>query len=210
MVAAAPAAAAVGANCSGCVLGIWDGPDIDSAPRHGHITPGVVKDVYLGLCASTASLGIAVDAMEFSIEGIDPADGVFVTGVEFLTRIPPVQVGTFGAPPGYYGVGGVLLIWDEPIAPSGAFLRLTLVTLGPVVNRVLHVLQKFPQRFVEVGPFPAVWNYRDYLRFTRVNGGCYLLNWDGTGNPPCFFLNPPCTVAVQPATWAAVKTLYRP
>lgn len=195
------------ADCPSCVLGIWDGPNIGVAPSYGRITPGMTKDVYVGLCADPAVLGTPVDAIEFSIEGIDREAGVFVVGSEFLTSTAPLPIGTYGAPPGYFGVGGVLLIWYRPITMTGAFLKLSLVTLGPLTNHILHVTQRFPQRYV-VGPYPVVYYHGD-LGLVIVHGGCYLLNWDGLGNPLCFFQNPACTVGVTSTTWTAVKTLYR-
>ena len=205
-VLALPTIAAAQFDCPDCVLGIYDGTDINNTTNCGTIAMGVPKDIYLGIRLSGVETGIT--GIEFSVAGLT---GFLVTAVEPLT---PAAV-TLGSPPApadtsatSTGMGGMSIAWLGCKEGSQTLVRLQLLAFtAPPSDRVLKVLHKFPPSNVNYN-LHAVLTRCDNPTFSavRITGGCYTLNPTDPRGPltcPCY------STPVESKTWGAMKQLYQ-
>lgn len=192
-------------DCADCVLGIFDGPDINATTNCGTIGVGAPKDVYLGVRLSGAETGVS--GIEFSIAGME---GLLLIGTEALT---PASV-TLGSPPApadtsatSTGTGGMNVAWATCLSGSQQLIKLSLLSFGPQADKVLKVMHKFPPSNLNYN-LHAVLTRCDPPNFTavRVSTGCFTLNpSDPAGPPGCRCFSTP----VEAKTWGAMKRLYQ-
>lgn len=182
-------------DCFQCVLGIWDDPGLTR--NVGEIVAGQPKDIYIGIkYAEGFQEAVAV---EFSIAGLGP---ILVAGVE--TIVPTaIACGYVGAPAdtsaGSTHGGGCHFAWPGCLAGNQPLLRVTLLFFsGDITNGLLQVKRKYPPSEPGVRT-PLIYQCdRPTYTPTRVQGGYYILNWNG--DP---------TVGLDRAPWSTVKQLYR-
>jgi hypothetical protein len=185
-------------------LGIFD--DINMNVTYGTISPGVVKELYIGVILAAPETGVT--GIELSVTGMLPADNILVTGIEGVTDpLPNVILGSLPAPaPG--GNGGLNVAWSSCISGSRSLLKVSVVTFtGVEQNHALHVDQRYPPTSPEA-PYPLLIRC-DIPVFTKVRPtpGCYVMNWDGVTNPAdgCGLI----VDAVDEWTWTTLKQLFR-
>lgn len=187
-------------TCSDCVMGIWDEAALIN--NTGTIIPHTVKSVYLGM---TTQLFGTVRAVEFSIAGLRDS-GVILLHVE-LVHSTALQLGDIRAPRDTSATssetGGAIYAFNTPWVDDGrpaTFLRLDLVVLEAVENKVLRVKRKYPvSNPLYCGAPVFTLNDRPAFTAIRVSGGCYTLN---PTSGACG------TVTVTPTSWSALKQLY--
>lgn len=190
-------------HCRLCTLGLYD--DSTMTRTCGTIVPGEAKDLYLGISYAQGFRGLV--GIEFSVSGIrEDVDGISVLAVEPL--YPAALV--FGSAPApadtsaaSTGTGGMNIAWTHCVAYEAArrpLAKLCIRSASTVTDKILRVLPRYP---------PSA---RSFLGPLVIS--CDLCVWCGffaTGTT--YTLNPTdqseCTVATEPATWGAVKALYR-
>ena len=192
-------------DCPSCVLGIFDGPNINNTTNCGTIGVGTPKDVYVGIRLSGTETGVT--GLEFSIAGMD---GLLLIGTEALT---PAAL-TLGSPPApadtsatSIGTGGLNMAWATCLSGSQQLIKLSLLSFGPQADKVLKVMHKFPPSNLNFNLKP-VFSRCDGPTFTtvRISGGCYVLNPSEPGGVPgCACYSTP----VEAKTWGAMKRLYQ-
>jgi hypothetical protein len=201
----APANARVD-SCFECVLGIFD--DISLTSCSGTLPPGTPTDLFVGIRFDPAGRFNALSGFEISIAGL--GGDLLLGGFD----VPPPCVWTLGSAPApadtsatSTGTGGMTLSYCSCMSGSQALLKLTLIAFRPLTDRVLQVKRKYP-------PSSPEWNTPvlfqcDAPNYTpvRVTGGCYVINPSGTTPPACASSCPP--LSMEPATWTAIKTLFR-
>jgi hypothetical protein len=196
----APARSGVGPDyCRDCVLGLFDQPQM--LTNFGDITPGVPKDLYLGIRLTPAVQGLVV--IEFSVAGVRLAeDGILIVTVEGVTNpLPNILLGTVPAPADTSAssnqVGGMAVAWPSCIVGSQALLRIQILTFAPIPNgKRLLVMHRFPPTNPNFGlahPAIALCDAPIYTPLL-VRGGDYILN---------------PVIQVEGKTWSGVKDLYR-
>jgi hypothetical protein len=195
-----PTAPARGVDyCRDCVLGLFDQPQL--LTNFGDITPGVLKDLYLGIRFTPGVLGL--QGIELSVAGVRwPEDGILITNVEGVTNpLPLVILGTLPAPAdtsaSSVGTGGMNVAWNACMFGTRALLRITLLTFAPVPNnKRLRVMHRFPPSNPAFGLAHPVITLCDEPNFTPllVTGGDYILN---------------PVIRVEGETWSRVKEFYR-
>lgn len=204
-VLALPTIASAQFDCPDCVLGIYDGTDINNTTNCGTIGMGVPKDIYLGVRLAPSETGIS--GIEFSVAGLT---GFLVTAVEPLTPAA-VQLGSLPAPADTSatstGTGGMNISWQGCKEGSQTLVRIQLLAFtAPPTDRVLKVMHRFPPSNLNYN-LHAVLTRCDDPTFSavRITGGCYTLNpTDPAGPPAC-----PCgSTPVESKTWGAMKMLY--
>lgn len=193
-------------DCPSCVLGIWDDPQLTA--NFGTFPVMTMKHIYVGIDFAGGFDGLT--GIQFSIAGIRQAeDGILVTGIQPLGA--DVWFGSIQAPADTSatssGTGGLFVAWNKQSCREGdqALVRVTLLTFVQQTNKVLRVLRSYPPtnpmvrtpNFVQCDP--------PFFTQTRVRGGCYILNWDGSPDLGCNSE----TVAVESSTWSELKALFR-
>jgi len=190
-------------DCDECVIGIWEDPSL--VTNVGRSEPNVQKQFYVGVKFTEEFPSL--QGIEFSIAGMRfDVDGIVLVAVEEL--IPAVVgIGDLRAPADTSatstGRGGITLAWSQPIVGDTAILRITILSLESLSNKLIQVKHHYP-------PTNVLWNTPVFIQpdgyFTplRVSGGCYALNWDGESSAPCDIIT-----AVKPTVWSEVKSLFR-
>jgi hypothetical protein len=171
-------------DCFGCVLGIWDDPGLTQ--RTGTITPGIVKDLYVGIKYAGPFDGLT--GLEFSISGLRQVeDGILVLSVDDLTGVSPfILLGTVPSPADTSAAsadtGGINVAWGSCITGSQALLKVSILTFTTISEKVIWVKRRYPPTN-EAFHTPVVYQCDVDFTATRVTGGCYGLNL--TGTLPC-------------------------
>jgi hypothetical protein len=198
-------------NCPGCVLGLYDQPQM--LTNYGTVTPMVQKDIYIGFKPGPELPGLVV--IELSVSGMRQAeDGILLLNVEGVTSpLPNVVLGSLLAPADTSAAsvqtGGIDIAWQRCVAAPASLVKVTFVTMAPISNKVFRVMHRFPPSnplYGLAGPAVVGCDAPNYSAW-RVQGGCYIANWDGTTPVNCQVNDVP--VAASPATWGTVKGMYR-
>jgi hypothetical protein len=196
-------------HCDDCLLGIFD--DINLNKNWGTVTPGALKDIYIGIRLGAGETGVT--GLEFSVAGMrQTEDGILVTAVEGVTDpAPNIILGQIAAPAdttaGSTGQGGINAAWPSCIEGTRALLKVSFLAFAPLpTNKVLKVLRKYPPTAPD-HPFPILIRC-DNPVFTKVvvNPGCYVINWDETTPEPSGCI---AFTGVTAKTWSTVKEMYR-
>lgn len=184
-------------DCAGCVLGIFDDPELTrTSGNWPDALP--VKRLWLGIKHDPGSELDGLTGIELSVDGLHllPA-GASVTFV--VKRNPSVVLGSdIRTPPPLSGPeveGGINAVWGECLSGDLDLVEITLFTLAPLTEPVeLRVRRKFPAPDPEAQA--PLFTDCDGPIFEKVivSGGSYTLY------PP---------VAVEAQTWGRIKTLYR-
>lgn len=205
-VLALPAIVSAQADCPDCVLGLYDGSDINNTTNCGTIGVGVPKDIYLAVRHAGVETGIT--GIEFSIAGLT---GLLIVAQEPITPAA-LDLGTLQAPADTSatstGTGRRSFAWLGCLEGSQALVRISVLALAPVSERVLKVMHGFPPSNPNYGLNGPIMTRCDNPVFTavRIKGGCYTLNPVDPGGPPAC----PCTsTPVEAKTWGAMKRLYQ-
>ena len=205
-VLALPAIVLAQADCPDCVLGIYDGPDINNTTNCGTIAVGVPKDVYLSIRLAGGELGLS--SIEFSVAGLT---GLLVVAQEAISPAA-LDLGVLQAPADTSatstGTGRRSFAWLGCRDGSQALVRISLLALTPLSERVLKVMHGFPPSNPNYGLNGPVITRCDNPAFTavRIKGGCYTLNpTDPSGPASCRCYSTP----VEAKTWSAMKRLYQ-
>ncbi len=192
-------------DCPECILGIFDGPDINLTTNCGTIGIGTPKDVYLGIRLTGAETGVT--GIEFSVAGLD---GLLLIGTEPITPATLV-FGTAPAPADTSatsaGQGGMNIAWATCLSGSQQLVKLSLLSFGAQTDKVLKVMHKFPPSNLGFNLKPVL-SRCDPPTFTmvRIGTGCYTLNPSLPGGTPgCKCYSTP----VEAKTWSAMKRLYQ-
>jgi len=159
-----------------CTLGLYDDPGL-TAPT-GTLVPGVPKDLYLGIKFADFFHGLT--GLEFSIAGVrQDTDGILVLTVEPLV-LTSVIIGSVQSPADTSAssreTGGMSIAWPSCLTGDQALLRIKILALAPVSDRVLRVIRKYPTSNRQWNT--PVFTMCDDPVFTsvRLSGNCYGLN----------------------------------
>jgi hypothetical protein len=198
-------------SCPDCILGLYDQPAM--VTNYGTIAPNTIKEIYLGMQFGAGESSLA--GIEFSIAGIRQVeDGVLLLGWEGVsTPLPAISLGTIPAPADTAATsaqtGGIDIAWASCVVGNQALLKITLLSMAPLSNKVFRVMHRFPPSNPMYGFAHPMLARCDSPVFTavRAHGGCYIANWDGTTAVNCALVDVP--VATTRATWGSVKGMYR-
>jgi hypothetical protein len=187
-------------------IGLWD--DVYLKTSTGTATAMVPKTLWLGVKSPRGLQTFT--GLEFSISGVREAED----GVMFLCLAPldedGLLIGTPVAPADTTdtstGTGGMNLAWASCKVGNRAVLKIIILTTGEVSNKVFQVKRRYPTSNPSWKTPVLVQCDSPAYSITRVTGGCYVLNWNGDLRVPCTGV--PVT-AIESATWAGVKELFR-
>jgi len=190
-------------TCPGCVIGIYDEPELVHNYGTWDInTDGVSKSFYVGIKYDPGSSFDGLTGIEISVYGLPttflaPTINILSDGFAVgPTLIAPPDTTAAGAE------GGQNITWTQCLPGNRALVEIRLVSLDPLPQDVvIRVLRRFPSLTPELPN--VLFTMCDPPTYTKVvsQGGCYVLN--PSGNPV------DCTLPVSESTWTAVKQLYR-
>lgn len=199
-------------SCPGCVLSIFDAPDLRC--NYGTFEVGTfIKKLYLGIKYDPNATFDGLTTIEFSIEGLPstPSPPTFVISNSGFVVPGWTNVAT---PSDTTAEGGVNVAWGECQPGNMMLVEITLVIIDPVpVDTVIRIRRKYPESpFVGVRSPVFTQCNLPLATPTTVPIGCYVMNPSVVdpqvpiGDPPCTIL---CTTPVKESTWSEIKALFR-
>jgi hypothetical protein len=195
-----PSLALAQESCFTCILGIY--ADLNMTQVTGLLPTGTPTDVFLGIKLDPNTAYSGITGVEFSVAGI--GGNVILAGTDPVT---PATI-TVGSPPapadtteGSSGTGGMNVSWPSCLAGSQALVKLTLLAISPVTDKVLQVKHKYPvSNPTWKTPIVTLCDAPAYT-VVRVTEACFVAN--PSSAPPA------CAIGVQEASWSGIKALYK-